>query len=155
MEPWVLILLMLIALMAFAVPLLHAISRSGTRVAGTRACGNSSSPASPVNYRLAPRHPDVMAAALFELLSTRLGFDEITAFSDLVISAELTGRYLNRVSARPKLAQFAENLAFLCRSMEVNGFSDSDRARVSEALHSKASMEYKLLQIHKNMDKIF
>ena len=91
---------------------------------------------------------------MLELLSLKLNYEQMSAFAELVASPELTARYLERLAARRNTAGFARQLAFLCDSMEVNAFTPEDRALVSSTLKRKADNEYKLLQIHKNLDKI-
>ena len=157
METWLTVLIIAIILMAVALAWLQRMGRgvkdSKTGAPGRHKAGRSG--AGPVNYLLAPRHPDAMAGALFELLSRKLSFKEITAFVELVISPEMTTRYLERLSAKTSLAKFAEGLAFLCNSMEVNGFTPEQRARVAEALRHKTRKEYKLLEVQKNLDDLF
>jgi hypothetical protein len=168
LETWLTVLIIAVILMAAAMAWL---SHSGRAAGGSkpgsagrykpgagssgRLSATGGKPAEPANYGLAPRHPDVMAGALFELLSLKLSFKEITAFADLVISPEMTARYLERLAAKASLVKFADNLGYLCRSMEVNGFTPEDRTRVADALRHKARKEYKLLEIQKNLDDLF
>ena len=107
------------------------------------------------NYALAPKNPDIMSAALFELLSTKLGFNELIAFSDIILHPPMLVKYLNALKEKQGMKEFAEGLEFLCRSMTVNGFGDDARIRVAEGLRRKANNEFKMLKIQKNMDKIF
>ncbi len=107
------------------------------------------------NYGLAPRNPDVMAGALFSTLSSRLGYEQMLAFAELVVSPELTDRYLERLADAPGNGTTSRQLAFLCGAMEANGYTPEQRARVSEALEARARKEYKLLKIHKSLHKIF
>jgi hypothetical protein len=160
---WLTVLIIAVVLMAFALALLphieHALKRSksgrsGKQKSGSGATGRGVKSAGPVNYALAPKMPDVMAGALFELLSMKLSFKEINAFADLIVSPEMIERYIDHLSARSSLTQFAKKVAFLSKSMEVNRFTDGDRARVANALRHKASKEYKLLEIQRNLDDI-
>ncbi|MBN2289695.1 MAG: hypothetical protein JXQ83_10220 [Candidatus Glassbacteria bacterium] len=157
MENWLTALIIAVILMAVALSLLPHLERRALGRKPGRAVKPGPDPAAggPENYGLAPKNPDVMAGAMFELLSLKLNFKEITAFADLVISEEMTARYLDRLAARSSLAKFARNLAYLCNSMKFNGFTPEDRARVAEALRVKARKEYKLLEIQKNLDNIF
>ena len=107
------------------------------------------------NYALAPKNPDIMAAALFELLSTRLGFNELVAFADIMLHPPMLIKYLNALKEKPGMQEFADRLEFLCRAMSAHGFSEAQRAGVAEALRRKANNEFKMLKIQKNMDKIF
>jgi len=169
MEIWLTVLIIAVVLMAATLALLPRLehrekrpgpgsgSKAGPGAGRSRyrpALGGAAS-AGAANYALAPKHPDVMAGALFELLSRKLSFKEITAFVDLVISPELTARYIDRLSAKSSLAGFAEGLAYLCNSMEANGFTEQQRARVAQALLHKARKEYKLLEIQKNLEDLF
>ena len=164
LDNWLIALIIAVVLMAFTLALLPHIEhimkrsksgRSGKQKNGSGSSGRGVKSAGPLNYALAPKNPDVMAGALFELLSMKLSFKEINAFADLVVSPEMMDRYINHLYARSSLAQFAEKVAFLSKSMEINRFTDSDRARVANALRHKASKEYRLLEIQKNLDNIF
>ncbi|HUU27426.1 MAG TPA: hypothetical protein VM123_06410 [archaeon] len=108
-----------------------------------------------VNYALAPRAPEIMAAALFDLLSRKLNYEQMLVVSELIASPSLTGQYIERLASRSSTVDLAEQLAFLSNSMEANGFTPEERLKVSEALVKKTNREYKLLKIHKNMDKLF
>ena len=153
MELWLLILIVIVLVMAEALHLLNMhrkpSKRYSRKISRRSRKGNAGT-----NYHLAPRNPEVMAGALLALLSLKLNYEQMTAFADLVASPELTARYIERLAARRSTAGFARQLAFLCDSMEVNGFTPEDREIVSAALKRKADNEYKLLQIHKNLDKI-
>lgn len=107
------------------------------------------------NYALAPKNPDIMAAALFELLSTRLGFNELVAFADIMLHPPMLEKYLNALKVKPEMQEFADGLGFLCRAMNAHGFSEAQKAGVAEALRRKANNEFKMLKIQKNMDRIF
>ncbi|MBW7995637.1 MAG: hypothetical protein FVQ81_03480 [Candidatus Glassbacteria bacterium] len=153
-EIWFLILLGAVLLTAEMVRI------AGRRNAGSRparAAGKSAGRAGVrkmANYKLAPREPDVMAGALFGLLAEILNHGQMTAFADLVTSSEMTARYIDRLAAREATAGVAEKLAFLNEAMDLNGYGGAERARVASVLKSRADNQYKLLEIHRNMDKI-
>lgn len=161
MEEWLfIILLAVVMVMAVVLSLINSRGRAAAaRAAGGPETGPRSANGAPrgplppalANYHLAPKNPEVMAAAIFELLSRKLSFQEMLAFADLVHSQELTRRYIETLGS----GALASGLAFLCESMVANGFSEQDRLSVSAALRQKTSHEYKLLKIHKNLDKLF
>ena len=155
MEYWVLIFIGIVLVMA---ELLRWLNRSRRRRKTSHPAAGSGhimpTPAG-INYSLAPRHPEVMAGALFDLLSQILNYEQLSAFANLVASPEMTDRYIERLAPRKSTAKIARQLAFLCDSMKTNGFTEHDRGVVSTAFQRKADKEYKLLQIHKNIDKIF
>jgi len=155
MEYWVLILIGIVLVMAELLRWLNRSSSRGKTSYQAAGSGRITPPPSGANYSLAPRQPEVMAGALFELLSQILNYEQLSAFSDLVTSAEMTDRYIQRLASRKSTAKIAGQLAFLCDSMKANAFTDQDRGEVSTALQRKADKEHKLLQIHKNLDKIF
>ena len=155
MEYWVFILIGIVLVMA---ELLRWLNKSSLRRKTSYRASNSgrlTPPPSGKNYSLAPRQPEVMAAALFELVSQILNYEQLSAFAALVASAEMTDRYIERLSSRKSTAKIARPLAFLCDSMKANAFTDHERGEVSTALQRKADKEHKLLQIHKNLDRIF
>ena len=154
MEYWVLILIGIVVVMAELLRWLNKSSRRRKTSYQAADSGRIRPPATGANYSLAPRQPEVMAGALFELLSLILNYDQLSAFAALVTSAEMTDRYIERLSSRKSTAIIAKQLAFLCDSMKANSFSERDRGEVSTTLQRKADKEYKLLQIHKNLDKI-
>lgn len=127
----------------------------GRKPRGAHGARRAPSSARNLNYSLAPRKPEVMAGMLFELLATRLNFEEMLSFAELVSTPATTTRYLERLAARPDLAEFTGQLEFLCRAMDVHGYSDGERFQVSQSLAARARQERKLLTIHKNADKIF
>ncbi|MFH1071289.1 MAG: hypothetical protein V1794_16850 [Candidatus Glassbacteria bacterium] len=155
LEYWLLILIAVVLAMAEVLRLMHVGGGSGRSGAKAfRPSGAAPAGGSPLNYSLAPRDLEVMAAALFELLSQKLNYEQLKAFAGFVVSPEMTDRYVARLAANQTTEGLARGLGFLCDSMKVNGFTDSQRAQVSAALDRKADKEYKLLAIHKNLDKI-
>lgn len=156
MEELALVLLALILVMAVVLAVMRG--RAAAPRAGGRkprgASGARRAPARTMSYHLAPKNPDVMAGMLFELLAARLNFNEMTAFADLIGSPAMTERYLERLASGSN-PEFADQVAFLCRAMQVHGYSDDERMRVSEAIAARARKERKLLEIQKNLDKIF
>jgi len=127
----------------------------GRKPRGAHGARRAPSGARNLNYSLAPRKPEVMAGMLFELLATRLNFEEMLSFADLISTPATTTRYLERLAARTDLAEFTGQLEFLCHAMEAHGYSDNERIQVSQSLAARARQERKLLTIHKNVDKIF
>lgn len=156
LEYWALILIIVVVVMAETLRLVYAGGRrSGRGGPGTSPNSAAAYTGGPrANFSLAPRDPEVMAAALFELLSQKLNYEQMKAFAGLVASAEMTDRYLARLASGQSTGALARSLAFLCEAMKFNGFTDAQRAVVSAALERKADKEYKLLTIHKNLDKI-
>jgi len=154
MEYWILILIGVVLVMAELLRWLNKSSRRRKTVPPAAGSGRIMPPSPDINYSLAPRHPEVMAGALFELLSQILNYDQLSAFAALVASPEMTDRYIERLASRKSTSKIAKQLAFLCDSMKANAFSEQERGEVSTALQRKADKEYKLLQIHKNLDKI-
>lgn len=155
MEYWLLALIVVVLLMAEVLRLLNRSRKGGKKYSSAPAANKKFTASRRVNYALAPRDPEVMAGALFEQLSQILNAQQLSAFASLVTSPEMTDRYIERLASRQSTAAIARQLAFLCDSMEANGYTASDRATVANALQRKADKEYKLLQIHKNLDKIF
>jgi hypothetical protein len=107
-----------------------------------------------VSYALAPKEPDVMAGTLFGLLAEILNHGQMVAFSDIVLSSEMTRRYIERLGTREATAATAGKLAFFNEAMDVNGYGGEQRGRVAEVIRRRADKQYKLLEIHRNMDKI-
>lgn len=155
MEYWVLILIGIVLVMAELLRWLNRSRRRKKTSLPAAGSGRIMPPPAGINYSLAPRHPEVMTGALFDLLSQILNHEQLSAFANLVASPEMTDRYIERLAQRKPTAKIAKQLAFLCDSMKANGFTEQDRILVSTALQRKADKEYKLLQIHKNLDKIF
>ena len=116
--------------------------------------GKHPSPRPQANYALAPREPDVMAGTLFDLLAEILNHDQMVAFSDIVISGEMTCRYIEKLAGLEVTAAVAEKLAFYNEAMDANRFGGAQRIRVAEVIRRRADKQYKLLEIHRNMDKI-
>ena len=156
LDYWALVLIIVVVVMAETLRLVYAGRRRAEKGSLKSGPGSSATPISGAraNFSLAPRDPEVMTGALFELLSQKLNYEQLKAFAGLVASAEMTDRYLARLATGQSTGAFARSLAFLCESMKVNGFTDQQRALVSAALERKADKEYKLLTIHKNLDKI-
>ena len=79
MENWLTVLIIVVVLMGVALALLPHIERAvkGHKSGQSPSNRPGAKRAAPANYALAPKHPDVMAAALFELLSLKLSFKEI------------------------------------------------------------------------------
>ncbi len=159
-EYWFLTLLAAVLVMAELVRIARRGGLPGARPAKRRkpgsATGDGERPGSrpQVNYALAPREPDVMAGALFDLLAEILNHEQMVAFSDLVTSGELTRRYIAKLACLEATAAAAEKLAFYNEAMDVNGYGGAERARVAEVIRRRADKQYKLLEIHRNMDKI-
>jgi hypothetical protein len=160
LETWFMILLGAVLLMA---ELVRITRRSRTSDApraprrkrkGAAKTGKVRSPKAQANYALAPRQPDVMAGALFDLLAEILNHGQMVAFSDIVLSGEMTHRYIVRLGTREATAAAAEKLAFYNGAMDVNGYGGAERGRVAEVIRRRADKQYKLLEIHRNMDKI-
>jgi len=155
MEIWLIVLAVIVLVMAEVLYWLKGIRRNAPASPSTPSPGRLRIGTPRMNYDLAPKDPDVMAGFLFDLLSQKLNYKQMLAFAELVASPELTSRYIQRLASRSSTAALARQLAFLCESMEVNGFTPAQRAQVSESLLHKANKEYKLLKIHKNLDKLF
>lgn len=160
-EVWFLVLLGAVLLMAELV----RISRRKGGMPGARqpkrrrrqraaATGKRQKPRRQTNYFLAPREPDVMAGTLFDLLAEILNQGQMLAFSDIIVSGEMTRRYIERLATHEATTPTAEKLAFYNEAMEVNRYSDAERAFVAEVIRRRADKQYKLLEIHRNMDKI-
>ena len=64
------------------------------------------------------------------------------------------GRYIERLGTREATAATAGKLAFFNEAMDVNGYGGEQRGRVAEVIRRRADKQYKLLEIHRNMDKI-
>ncbi len=164
LETWFLVLLGAVLLMTELVRIARRGSSSGTAPAkrrrrkrapsGTAPASKGRSPQARANYALAPRQPDVMAGALFDLLAEILNHEQMVAFSDIVLSGEMTRRYIERLGTREATAATAEKLAFYNEAMDVNGYGGAERGRVAEVIHRRADKQHKLLEIHRNMDKI-
>lgn len=160
-EAWFLVLLAAVLLMAELVRITRRRSLPGAPPANRRgskstaADGERHRPRAQANYALAPRKPDVMAGTLFDLLSEILNHDQMVAFADIVISGEITRRYIERLARGEATAATAEKLAFYNAAMDVNGYGGAERARVAEVISRRADKQSKLLEIHRNMDKIF
>jgi hypothetical protein len=152
METWLIILVIAVLVMA---EFLRIIGKGGKTPRKGFARYLRREPSRNVNYRLAPRNPEVMAGALFDLLTRKLNYEQMLAFGELVTSSEVTRQYVNRLAERKATESLALELAFLAESMEANGFTPEQRVQVSEALLRKTRNEYKLLKIQKNMDKLF
>jgi hypothetical protein len=162
MEVWLWLLAGVVTVMALV---LGVLARRGGRAAAGTAGGPAArgafsarrgpSGAARPRFHLAPKNPEVMAAMLFDCLSRRLNFSEMLSFADLIASPELTERFLQLLASRNSPAGLAEETAFLCRSMVANGYTAEQRMQVSAALNAKAHHERKLLEIQKNLDKLF
>ncbi len=159
-EYWFLALLAAVLVMAELVRIARRGSLPGAPLAKRRRPksaadgGKRPSPRPQANYALAPREPDVMAGALFDLLAEILNHEQMVAFADLVTSGELTRRYIVKLAGLAATAASAEKLAFYNEAMDVNGYGGAERARVAEVIRRRADKQYKLLEIHRNMDKI-
>jgi hypothetical protein len=156
-EIWLIALLVAVLLMGELVRISRNSARNGSpggrsRKSGGRAVRKRSIPGA--NYKLAPREPDVMAGALFDLLAEVLSHQQMTKFAGIVTSSEMTERYISLLAAREATRQVAKKLAFYNEAMDLNGYTDAERARVSSVLTRRADKQYKLLAIHKNFDKI-
>lgn len=159
LEIWFLILLGAVIVMAEIVRMARRSSsgpagrRGSARTPGGRKVRRHASRAG-ANYRLAPRDPEVMAGAMFDLMAEILNYDQMSSFAEFVASPELTDRYVARLAGRQSTRAVADKLAFFNEAMEANGFTAEDRVRLSRALQRRAEKQYKLLEIHKNLDKI-
>jgi len=152
-EIWLIALLVAVLLMAELVRISRkAEPRSGGRKSGQRAAKRKATPGA--NYRLAPREPDVMAGALFDLLAEVLSYEQMIKFAEIVTSSEMTERYIGLLASRESSRQTAKKLAFYNEAMDLNGYTGAERARVSAVISRRADKQYKLLAIHKNLDKI-
>lgn len=160
-EYWFLILLAAVLLMAELVRMTRSGNLPGAtpvkrrRPEGAAVAGEHNRPRAQANYALAPRKPDVMAGTLFDLLAGILNYDQMVAFADIVISGETTSRYIERLARGEATAATAEKLAFYNTAMDVNGYGGAQRARVAEVISRRADKQSKLLEIHRNMDRIF
>ena len=156
-EIWLIALLVAVLLMAELVRISRNSAqeggpRTGSRKSGRRAARRSATPGA--NYRLAPREPDVMAGALFDLLAEILSYEQMIKFAGIVTSSEMTERYIGLLASREATRQVAKKLAFYNEAMDLNGYTGAERERVSAVMKRRADKQYKLLAIHKNLDKI-
>ena len=154
---WLIALLVAVLLMGELVRISrgHSHETGRPRKKGRGAGARTRKVSSPgANYKLAPREPDVMAGALFDLLAEVLNYQQMTSFAELVTSSAMTERYIDLLAAREATRQVAKKLAFYNEAMDLNGYTDAERARVSDVMKRRADKQYKLLAIHKNLDKI-
>ena len=157
-EIWFIVLLVAVLLMAELVRITrdnpNAMGKRSRRERKAVARSAKRAATSGANYKLAPREPDVMAGALFDLLAEILSYEQMISFAGIIVTSEMTERYIGILAAREATRHFAKKLAFYNEAMDLNGYTDEERARVSAVIKRRADKQYKLLAIHKNLDKI-